>query len=112
MFLFAKKFRFPYTITLVASGILLAILVKILPTFGFLTTFQLTPETLFYVFLPILLFESAYNIKYRELMQHIRAISGLAVISLMISAFVIAGILYCILGFFGINMPFLFLLLF
>ncbi len=112
IFLLAKKVRFPYTIALVASGIALALVVKFFPSLGILTTFGLTPETLFYVFLPVLLFESAYNIKYRELMQHIRAISGLAVVALVISAILTAGILYFVLGAFGIEIPFLFLLLF
>ncbi|MDR2640197.1 MAG: cation:proton antiporter [Candidatus Peribacteria bacterium] len=41
--------------------------------------FKLTPELLFYVFLPILLFESAYNINYRQLLKNYKVISLLAI---------------------------------
>ena len=57
---------------------------------GFLDAFELTPEILFYVFLPILLFESAYNVQYKELLRSIRSVSLLAVVSLVISAFTVA----------------------
>lgn len=112
VFVGAKKFNFPYTITLVAIGILLGILVKFFPVFGFLTAFELSKETLLYIFLPVLLFESAYNIKYREIIQHTRVISLLAVVGLLISAVLTAVGLYYILGIFGIFIPFLVLLAF
>jgi CPA1 family monovalent cation:H+ antiporter len=47
--------------------------------FDFINHFKLTPDILFFVFLPILLFESAYNIKYRELLKNWKIISSLAV---------------------------------
>ncbi len=112
VFIGAKKINFPYTIALVAFGLLLGILVKFFPGLSFLTAFELSKETLLYVFLPVLLFESAYNIRFREIIQHTRAISLLAVISLLIAAVISAGILYYVLGWFGIAIPFLVLFAF
>jgi CPA1 family monovalent cation:H+ antiporter len=48
--------------------------------------FSLTPELLFYVFLPILIFESAYNIKYEFLHKDRVIIRTLATVGLLISA--------------------------
>ena len=58
----AQKLRIPYTVLLVIVGSLLVPLTQI-EVFSFINSFQLTPELLFFVFLPILIFESAYNIK-------------------------------------------------
>lgn len=85
VFIFAKRFRFPYTVALVATGILIAFSTQI-PLLSFLDDFQLTPELLLYIFLPILLFEAAYNIDYKDFFRNLRSISALAVISLIISA--------------------------
>lgn len=93
----AKRVRFPYTITLVGVGILLGLATTYFPSLTFFTTFTLSPETLLYIFLPILLFESAYNMRYRELVEHARSISLLAVLSLVISALTIAFLLSWIL---------------
>lgn len=60
----------------------------------------------------MLLFESAYNIKFREIVQHTRAISILAIFSLLIAAIIAAGILYFVLGWFGMVIPFLVLFAF
>ncbi len=62
----AKKTQVPYTVLLVAVGLALVPLSDI-PLFSFLREFTLTPELLFYIFLPILIFESAYNISIRKI---------------------------------------------
>jgi len=59
------------------------------PFFSWIAEFKLTPEILFFVFLPILVFESAYNINYKELLKNGKTIFSLAVIGLLISTFVI-----------------------
>lgn len=53
----AKKYKFPYTILLFITGLAL-IPLSHLPAFDFLNTLFLTPELLFYIFLPVLIFES------------------------------------------------------
>jgi CPA1 family monovalent cation:H+ antiporter len=78
----------------------------------FIDDFELTPDLLFYVFLPILLFESAYTIRYKELLRNIRSISALAIVSLIISAFCIAIVLHFVFGWIGFEIPFIVTLLF
>lgn len=84
----SKKVKISYTILLVIGWLILVPISK-LGAFWFLSSFSLTPDLLFYVFLPILLFESAYNIKYREISQNSRSIWVLAIIGLMISTVII-----------------------
>lgn len=100
----AKRVKIPATVALVAAGMLIAVSTRLSPV-AFLDDFELTPQMLFYVFLPILLFESAYNVRYKELLRNIRSISLLAVVSLVISAVFIAfGMRYGLL-LFGIDVP-------
>lgn len=107
----AKRVKIPATVALVATGMLVAVTAKsgIIP---FLDDFELTPDILFYVFLPILLFESAYNVRYKDLLRNIRSITLLSVVSLVISAFFIAFALRYALLFFGMDVPFEVTLLF
>lgn len=107
----ARVLRVPYTVLLVFIGSLLVPL-SYIPFFHFLRAFELTPELLFYLFLPILIFESAYNMRVRDLMTNIRAVSWLSVGSLIISMFFIAFALQFALRLIGMDVPFLGTLLF
>lgn len=107
----AARFKIPYTVLLVAVGLLLVPVAK-LHLFSFLNDFQLSPELLFYIFLPVLIFESAYNIRVRNVQENIYSISLLSVVSLLIStAFVTLG-LHLIFSLLGIHLPPMVLLLF
>ena len=77
-YIFSKKINFPYTVLLVIIGLLL-VPISSIPFFSFIDDFQLTPDMLFFVFLPVLLFEAAYNINYRQLLHNWKTISILAV---------------------------------
>ncbi len=103
-FYFSKKINFPYTLLLVAMGMLL-IPISNLPHLKFLREFELSKDILFFVFLPVLLFEAAYNIHYRGLLKNIKAISLTAIIGLLISTLIIGFGLFYTLPFFGINIP-------
>lgn len=107
----ARVLRMPYTVLLVLIGSLLVPLATI-PFFHFIKAFQLTPELLFYLFLPILIFESAYNMRVRDLMNNIRAVAWFSIGSLLISMFFIAAALYFVLGWIGMAVPFVVTLLF
>jgi CPA1 family monovalent cation:H+ antiporter len=78
-FLFTRKFNLPYTVVLVIVGLLLVPLSQT-HTFDFINHFKLTPDVLFYIFLPILLFEASYKINYTKMLKDWRAIGILAVI--------------------------------
>lgn len=110
-FFLSKKIKIPYTVLLVVIGLLLVPL-SFTSAFSFIKEFSLTPSLLFYVFLPILIFESAYNISIRKLTENIRSISLLSILSLILSAFFIAAVLYFAFHLLGIEIPFIVTLLF
>jgi len=64
---------------LVIVGLLLVPLSQI-EFFSFINHFKLTPDVLFFIFLPTLLFEASYKIDYRKIINDWRAISILAVV--------------------------------
>lgn len=107
----AKRVKLPHTVFLVIIGLLLGLLAQI-PVFGFFNDFALTPELLFYLLLPTLIFESAYNINARRIVEDMPVIIILSVISLIVSTLIIGGALYFLLAFLGFTVPFIFTLLF
>ncbi|MDP2784691.1 MAG: sodium:proton antiporter [Sulfurimicrobium sp.] len=107
----ARKMRVPYSVLLVIVGFLLIPLSKA-PFFSYITSFQLTPEILFFIFLPILIFESAYNMNIRRIWENLGAISALAIVGLLVSAFFIAIAGHWVLMAIGVEVPFIVLLLF
>lgn len=111
IYILSKRWNLPYTVSLVGVGIILAF-VSTIPLFSFIDDFVLTPSVLLYVFLPILLFESAYNMKYHEVLRSAKAISALAIVSLVLSTVLIGVGLYYGAQIFGIHIPFIIALLF
>lgn len=103
--------RIPYTVLLVIAGSFLVPLSDI-DAFSFVTSFQLTPELLFFIFLPILIFESAYNINIRNIEENKFVISVLAVLGLLISTFFIGYVGQWALHLIGFEIPLLVTLLF
>ncbi|MBT3728820.1 hypothetical protein HOF65_00335 [bacterium] len=77
-YIISKKIKFPYTVLLVIVGLLL-IPISNMELFSFIDDFTLTPDLLFFVFLPVLLFEAAYNINYRKLLNNWKTITAMAV---------------------------------
>ena len=93
MYAIRSYYDFPYTVLLVIVWLLLVPLSQI-PALNFINHFELTPEILFFVFLPVLIFESAYNITYRQLLHNWKSISTLAVLGLVLSALIIGVLLF------------------
>jgi monovalent cation:H+ antiporter, CPA1 family len=104
-FFASKKTGIPHSVLLVAIGVVLVVLGQF-ETFAFLKSFSLTPELLFYIFLPTLIFESAYNIRIRAITKDAIPVMLLAIPSLLISAVVIAAGLYYLLPLVGFPIPF------
>ena len=102
----AKRIKFPYTVILAAVGILLGLLIDASEaTLGHLPDlflsfdrFELTSEVIIFVFQPALVFESSLSIDVRKLLADIRPILFLAVVGLLISAFMVAGAVYYVSG--------------
>jgi CPA1 family monovalent cation:H+ antiporter len=101
----ARRSGIPHTVLLVVIGVLLVALSNIEPL-QFLKDFSLTPELLFYIFLPTLIFESAYSINIRALTRNAIPITLLSIVSLLISALAIAAGLYYLLPLVGFAIPF------
>jgi CPA1 family monovalent cation:H+ antiporter len=115
LFFVARKIKLPYTVLLVLVGLLIVPLAQ-LPVLkdylGFLDDAQLTPELLFYIFLPILIFESGFNMNIRKMIDSSWTIGLLSIVGLFISAFGIAIALFLILPLVGVEIPFVVALLF
>lgn len=107
VYFLAERIKVPYTVLLVAVGTFVLVPLSSIPFFSFIRAFSFTPEVLFYVFLPVLIFESAYNISVRRLMENVWAISVISIVSLAISTGLIAVLLYVLLPFVGLSVPFI-----
>lgn len=110
-FILSKKLNFPYTVMLVLVWILIIPIVKI-GHFTFIRDFKLTPDMLFFIFLPILIFESAYNINYKDLLKNIAPVFALSVVWILISIVTISVLMYFILWLIWINIPLIVCILF
>ncbi|MEK7639491.1 MAG: cation:proton antiporter [Patescibacteria group bacterium] len=106
-----KWAKIPHTVLLVCIGIVIGIL-SYIPAFSFFGQFSLTPELLFYLLLPTLIFESAYNINVRRMVEDTPIILILSVISLLVSTAVIGVALHFALGLLGFSIPLIVSLLF
>ena len=79
----------PYTVFLVILGIFFGSLARQNPELNFLLDFQLSPDLVLFLFLPILVFESAINLDARSLMKDIIPILILAIPALLISTAIV-----------------------
>ncbi|MCH8518334.1 sodium:proton antiporter [Candidatus Gracilibacteria bacterium] len=107
----ARVKKIPSAILLVITGFLIAYIAQ-LPFLGFIDDFELSPAILFYILLPVLLFESAYHTNYRNVLKNIYSISALAGISLLISSLIIAVGLWGVSLLLGYQIPFIVFFLF
>ncbi|MBW2580674.1 MAG: cation:proton antiporter, partial [Deltaproteobacteria bacterium] len=85
--MFTKYIRLPYTIALVIVGIVMGAL-------DLLPQMLLTPELVFHIFLPILLFEAAFNIDILDLQKNARSIAMLALPGVLLATTVTAVVTY------------------
>jgi monovalent cation:H+ antiporter, CPA1 family len=111
IFRMAQAIRIPYTVLLIIFGILLIPLAH-LPGFSFLETLTLTPELVFYLLLPVLIFDGAFRIPVPKFIEDLSLTSILALIGLVLST-VLIGITFVVsYQIFGIEFPLLMALLF
>ena len=92
---FARRTRVPFPIALVLVGMALSALGGVqLPLVAPLAGLRIPPEVVFYVFLPTLVFEAAFNLDGRDLRENLGPVLTLAVPGLVLSALVTGGILH------------------
>lgn len=94
----SKRVKLPFTVLLVVVGAGLSFVTGVfsdqhIPALNMLAGLSLSPDLILYVFLPTLIFESAFNLNARQLWQNIVPILTLAVPGLLLSTGIIAGIL-------------------
>ena len=83
----------PYPVFLVIIGIVLGSFARNEESMAVLLNFQLTPDIVLFLFLPALIFESAFNLNARQLVRDLIPVLVLAVPALLIStAFIAAGL--------------------
>ncbi len=87
-----KRIRLPYTVALVIAGLVIA-LVPGAPTV------ELTPELILAVFLPVLVFEAAYNLHFGHLRAVFRTVSLLAIPGVLLTATLVATLMHWAVGF-------------
>ena len=89
----ANRLRLPFTVMLVLVGITLREIGEIGPSpLRFLSELRIAPEVILYVFLPTLIFESAYNLDARLLRRNLSPVLALAAPGLIVSTGVIGFI--------------------
>jgi len=94
--------KLPYTIALIIAGIVISF-------FNIFPDIRLTPELIFSILLPPLLFEAAFNLNPHHLKENIKPVLIYAVFGVLIAVFTTGFLLHTIFG--GI-MPFIACLLF
>ena len=75
-----RRLKFPFTVALVLIGAGLSLSVKLFPHFvPSLRDLEISPALILYVFLPVLIFESAFNLHARLLRQNLSPVLTLAI---------------------------------
>jgi CPA1 family monovalent cation:H+ antiporter len=81
------KTSFPYTVALLIAGLISQLVVR---AFHLPAEFTLSPELIFYILLPMLLFEAAMHINIHQFKIQFKTISFFATFGLLVSVFVVA----------------------
>ncbi len=87
---FLEKINFPFTVGLVVIGIIFGFFASNSDSLTYLNNVALTPDIIMSLILPVLIFDAAINIKTRTLLNNIVPVLLLAIVGLLMSAFIIA----------------------
>ena len=90
----AKKIRMPFTVALVLVGMALAQVASLGgETLSGVLNLDMPPELVFFVLLPALVFEAAFNLEVRALRENLSPVLMLAIPGLLISTAVIGSVM-------------------
>ncbi len=90
-----KRIKLPFTVVLVLAGIALRQLAELGPEFlGHFITQEVSPDVILFVFLPALIFESAFNLDVRQLRSNLLAVLTLAIPGLLLSTGIIGVLVW------------------
>ncbi len=93
-----RNLPIPFTVLLVLIGIVLGSLADVWQPLSSLQTFRLSPEIVFFIFLPALIFESGFNLNARLLLRDLVPVLMLAIPALLISTFLVGSGLHLLIG--------------
>ena len=85
-----KKLRLPFAVGLLIAGLWSSALIQTLSWQEHLAL-TFSPEIVFYIFLPTLIFESAYHLNFRQLKGVLREVTSLATVGLIFSILIVAA---------------------
>ena len=91
---FSKKLKLPFAVLLLGVGILIPYLVPFLSLPVDSNAISFSPEIVFYVFLPSLIFESAYHLNFRHFRGLFLEVASLATFGLLVSISLIGFVLH------------------
>ncbi len=101
----ARRWRVPYTVALVVTGLAVSLLSEqLLP--GFDIGLHLTPELLFVVLLPVLIYEAAFHFELKDLSANWRSILTLAAPGLVAGIFIAGGLFHAVFWALGYELGF------
>lgn len=90
-----RRVRLPFTVALVLLGIGVAEIARFgPPALDALTRYELSPEVILFVFLPTLIFESAFNLDARQLRRNLAPVLTLAIPGLLLSTTLIGTLVW------------------
>ncbi len=94
---FTKRVKLPFTVALVLVGIGLSSIAESGPLFlRSIVDYHISPEVILYVFLPTLIFESAFNLDARQLRQNLLPVLTLAIPGLLLSTVIIGTFVWLV----------------
>lgn len=96
--IFVRRLSVPYSVMLVVGGMGLNVLSRQLSGLAFVAEFQPSPELIFIILLPTLIFEASFNIEARALYKLLGPILMLATLGVLVSTFFIGVVLSAFLG--------------
>lgn len=100
----SKRFGLPDAVTLVAFGAVAGVFAHRFETLAPLGDMVVTPAVVFFVFLPTLVFQSAFSLDGRALRENLAPTLILAIPGLLLSTAIIGGIMYWSVPMFGIRL--------
>ncbi len=100
----SRRFGLPDAVTLVAVGAVAGLLAERFAPLGALGEMVVTPSVVFFVFVPTLVFNSAFSMDARALRENLAPTLTLAIPGLLLSTTVIGGILYWSVPLFGVSL--------
>ena len=102
----AGRLKIPFTVALVVAGAVLGALADRWTLLEPIGALEVTPEAVFFVFLPTLIFQSAFHLDARALRANLVPTLLLAVPGLLISTGLIGTIMYVAGGSVGLTLTF------